>query len=157
MTRDTLGKRRRWRLFASLVFLTMLAVLLLVGLFLTHRDWRSALFMAGVAVVGPALQAFGVNWRLRKKRHKSIAASCILLGGFLILCVLNDLEVVHYDFREELDRIQSIEIIELTKPVYTEDEMEYSALCSSCILHSDNRCIPWRTLCAATGRFPFLP
>lgn len=125
---DTLGKRRRWRLFASMVCLAMLAFLLLVGLFLTHRDWRSVLFLAGVAVLGPALQAFGVNWLLRKKRHKFIPVLCIVLGGLMVLCVVNDLQVMHCDYREKLDRIQSIEVIELTKTAISEEELEYQVL-----------------------------
>lgn len=125
---DTLGKRRRWRLFASMVCLAMLAFLLLVGLFLTHRDWRSVLFLAGVAVLGPALQAFGVNWLLRKKRRKFIPVLCIVLGGLMVLCVVNDLQVMHCDYREKLDRIQSIEVIELTKTAISEEELEYQVL-----------------------------
>ncbi len=125
---DTLGKRRRWRLFASMVCLAMLGVLLLVGLFLTHRDWRSVLFLAGVAVLGPALQAFGVNWLLRKKRRKFIPVLCIVLGGLMVLCVVNDLQVMHCDYREKLDRIQSIEVIELTKTAISEEELEYQVL-----------------------------
>lgn len=125
---DTLGKRRRWRLFASMVCLAMLAFLLLVGLFLTHRDWRSVLFLAGVAVLGPALQAFGVNWLLRKKRYKFIPVLCIVLGGLMVLCVVNDLQVMHCDYREKLDRIQSIEVIELTKTAISEEELEYQVL-----------------------------
>lgn len=130
--KDIPEKQNRWKTRIAIVFFSAVALLLLGISLLNHRDFQNVLFDVKVIVIAIGLQAVGTICLLRKTWIKFIPIICILLGSVLLLFVLNRLDVEHYDYRDRLDRIQSVELIELTKTVdgvvIHEDELEYRVL-----------------------------
>lgn len=121
-------KQLRWKTRVGIAVFSALAVLLLLAILLTHRDWKNAVTLVRSALVAVGLLAFGVICLLRESGLKFFSICCIVLGSLLVLAVLNALRVSHYDYRDKLDRIQSVELIELTKTAGLEDELEYRVL-----------------------------
>lgn len=130
--KDIPKKQNRWKTCIAIVFFSAAALLLLGISLRNHRDFQNVLFDVKVIVIAIGLQAIGTICLLRKTWIKFIPIICILLGSVLLLFVLNHLDVEHYDYRDRLDRIQSVELIELTKTadggVIHEDELEYRVL-----------------------------
>lgn len=130
--KDIPEKQNRWKTRIAIVFFSAVALLLLGISLRNHRDFQNVLFDVKVIVIAIGLQAVGTICLLRKTWIKFIPIICILLGSVLLFFVLNHLDVEHYDYRDQLDRIQSVELIELTKTadggVIHEDELEYRVL-----------------------------
>ena len=130
--KDIPEKQNSWKTRIAIVFFSAVALLLLGISLRNHRDFQNVLFDVKVIVIAIGLLAFGTICLLRKTWIKFIPIICILLGSVLLLFVLNHLDVEHYDYRDQLDRIRSVELIELTKTadggVIHEDELEYRAL-----------------------------
>lgn len=130
--KDIPEKQNRWKTRIAIVFFSAVALLLLGISLRNHRDFQNVLFDVKVIVIAIGLQAVSTICLLRKTWIKFIPIICILLGSVLLLFVLNHLDVEHYDYRDRLDRIQSVELIELTKTadggVIHEDELEYRVL-----------------------------
>ena len=130
--KDIPKKQNRWKTCIAIVFFSAVALLLFGKIFLTHRDPHSAFTALKGAAITLGLLAFGTICLLRKTWIKSIPIYRIVLGAVILLFVLIRFDVRHYDYRDQLDRIQSVELIELTKTadggVIHEDELEYRAL-----------------------------
>ena len=130
--KDIPKKQNRWKTRIAIVFFSAVALLLFGAILLTHRDFQNVLFDVKVLVIAIGLQAVGKICLLWKTRVKFIPILCLVIGSVLLLFVLNGLDVKHYDYRDRLDRIQSIELIELTKTAdggfIHEDELEYRVL-----------------------------
>ena len=130
--KDIPEKQNRWKTRIAIVFFSAVALLLFGATLLTHRDTHNAILGFRDVATAVGLQAVGTICLLRKTWIKFIPIICILLGSVLLLFVLNGLDVKHYDYRDRLDRIQSIELIELTKTAdggfIHEDELEYRVL-----------------------------
>jgi hypothetical protein len=121
-------KQCRWKTRIGIAVFSALAVLLCLAIFLTHRDRSNAVFWCKIGLIALGLQAVGVICLLRKARLKFLPFLCRVFGFLLIIPVLNALDVYHCDYRDKLDRIQSIELIELSKVGDYEDELEYQVL-----------------------------
>ena len=128
--KDIPKKQIRWKTHIAIVFFSAVAILLLGAILLTHRDLHSVILDFKAVAIAIGLQAIGTICLLRKTWIKFIPILCLVIGSALLLFLLNHLDVAHYDYRDRLDRIQSVELIELTKSAYYEDELEYRALCS---------------------------
>jgi hypothetical protein len=130
--KDIPKKQNRWKTCIAIVFFSAVALLLFGKIFLTHRDPHSVFNALKGAAITLGLLAFGTICLLRKTWIKFIPIFCLVLGSVLLLFLLQHLDVRHYDYRDQLDRIQSVELIELTKTadggVIHEDELEYRAL-----------------------------
>lgn len=130
--KDIPKKQNRWKTCIAIVFFSAVALLLFGKIFLTHRDPHSAFTALKGAAITLGLLAFGTICLLRKTWIKSIPIYRIVLGAVILLFVLIRFDVRHYDYRDQLDRIQSVELIELTKTadggVIHEDELEYRVL-----------------------------
>lgn len=127
---EAFEKQRSRKTQIAIAVFSALAVLLLLAIFLTHRDWKNAVPLVRGALFAVGLIAVGGICMLRKSRLKFIPIFCIVLGGLIGLFVVNQLDVRHYDYRDQLDQIQSVELIELTKTAGFEDELEYRVLCA---------------------------
>ena len=125
---EAFEKQRSRKTQIAIAVFSALAVLLLLAIFLTHRDWKNAVPLVRGALFAVGLIAVGGICMLRKSRLKFIPIFCIVLGGLIGLFVVNQLDVRHYDYRDQLDQIQSVELIELTKTAGFEDELEYRVL-----------------------------
>lgn len=125
-------KQNRWKTRIAIVFFSAVALLLLGISLRNHRDFQNVLFDVKVIVIAIGLLAFGTICLLRKTWIKFIPILCLVIGSVLLLFLLQHLDVRHYDYRDQLDRIQSVELIELTKTadggVIHEDELEYRVL-----------------------------
>lgn len=126
--KDIPQKQIRWKTRIAIVLFSAAALLLFGAILLTHRDSQNVLFDVKVLVIAIGLQAVGKICLLWKTRVKFIPILCLVIGSVLLLFVLNHLDVEHYDYRDRLDRIQSVELIELTKTAGYEDELEYQVL-----------------------------
>lgn len=130
--KDIPKKQNRWKTCIAIVFFSAVALLLFGKIFLTHRDPHSVFNALKGAAITLGLLAFGTICLLRKTWIKFIPIFCLVLGSVLLLFLLQHLDVRHYDYRDQLDRIQSVELIELTKTadggVIHEDELEYRVL-----------------------------
>ena len=126
--KDIPEKQNRWKTRIAIVFFSAVALLLLGISLLNHRDFQNVLFDAKVIVIAIGLQAIGTICLLRKTWIKFIPILCLVIGSALLLVVLNRLDAKHYDYRDRLDRIQSVELIEVTKTAGYEDELEYQVL-----------------------------
>ncbi len=126
--KDIPEKQNRWKTRIAIVFFSAAALLLLGISLRNHRDFQNVLFDAKVIVIAIGLQAVGTICLLRKTWIKFIPILCLVIGSALLLVVLNRLDAKHYDYRDRLDRIQSVELIELTKTAGYEDELEYQVL-----------------------------
>lgn len=130
--KDIPKKQNRWKTCIAIVFFSAVALLLLGISLRNHRDFQNVLFDVKVIVIAIGLQAVGTICLLRKTWIKFIPIFCLVLGSVLLLFLLQHLDVRHYDYRDQLDRIQSVELIELTKTadggVIHEDELEYRVL-----------------------------
>ena len=126
--KDIPEKQNRWKTRIAIVFFSAVALLLLGISLRNHRDFQNVLFDVKVIVIAIGLQAVGTICLLRKTWIKFIPILCLVIGSVLLLVVLNHLDVEHYDYRDRLDRIQSVELIEVTKTAGYEDELEYQVL-----------------------------
>lgn len=130
--KDIPEKQNRWKTRIAIVFFSAVALLLLGISLRNHRDFQNVLFDVKVIVIAIGLLAFGTICLLRKTWIKFIPILCLVIGSVLLLFLLQHLDVRHYDYRDQLDRIQSVELIELTKTadggVIHEDELEYRVL-----------------------------
>lgn len=130
--KDIPKKQIRWKTCIAIAFFSAVALLLFGMIFLTHRDPHSAINALKGAAITLGLLAFGTICLLRKMRIKFIPIFCLVIGSVLLLFILNALDAEHYDYRDKLDRVQSIELIELTGTAYYkarfEDELEYRVL-----------------------------
>ena len=126
--KDIPEKQNRWKTRIAIVFFSAVALLLLGISLLNHRDFQNVLFDVKVIVIAIGLQAVGTICLLRKTWIKFIPILCLVIGSVLLLFLLQHLDVRHYDYRDQLDRIQSVELIELTKTAGYEDELEYQVL-----------------------------
>jgi hypothetical protein len=130
--KDIPKKQIRWKTHIAIVFFSAVAILLLGAILLTHRDLHSVILDFKAVAIAIGLQAIGTICLLRKTWIKFIPILCLVIGSALLLFLLNHLDVAHYDYRDRLDRIQSVELIELTGTAYYEanfeDELEYQVL-----------------------------
>lgn len=130
--KDIPEKQNRWKTRIAIVFFSAVALLLLGISLRNHRDFQNVLFDVKVIVIAIGLLAFGTICLLRKTWIKFIPILCLVIGSVLLLFLLQHLDVRHYDYRDQLDRIRSVELIELTKTadggVIHEDELEYRVL-----------------------------
>lgn len=130
--KDIPEKQNRWKTRIAIVFFSAVALLLFGAILLTHRDTHNAILDFGAVAIAVGLMAIGTICLLRKTWIKFIPILCLVIGSALLLSVLNHLDVEHYDYRDQLDRIRSVELIELTKTadggVIHEDELEYRVL-----------------------------
>lgn len=130
--KDIPEKQNRWKTRIAIVFFSTVALLFLGISLRNHRDFQNVLFDVKVIVIAICLLAFGTICLLRKTWIKFIPILCLVIGSVLLLFLLQHLDVRHYDYRDQLDRIRSVELIELTKTadggVIHEDELEYRVL-----------------------------
>ena len=119
------------------VVFVLLGLLVLYGAFRLRKAPVFAAVVAGIGLVSLGLTAYGALSLVRGTRRKGPKIACLAVGGtilecFLAIMLLSGLlfpaENRHYDYRDNLSQISSMELVRVDQTGSYEDEMQYTLI-----------------------------